>query len=249
MSGDVTRDHYDRLAEAFDENWAHSPEYVKWMADCIARRLKITGSDLVTDIGCGTGLYTRGLAERAATVVCIEPSAAMLRQVPRGGNVLAVQGSAEDLADGRIAVSHGGYDAMLLKEVLHHVADPAEVIAGLARLLKPAGRILVVMLPAKISYPLFGAALKLFEERQPDPAGIADAMRTAGLEANLTYESFPLSFPAERYLQMVRSRYMSLLSSFDNDELEAGAAEIRAAYPGELIEFTDTFAFVLGAKP
>jgi hypothetical protein len=32
---------------------------------------------------------------------------------------------------------------------------------------------LVVMLPAKISYLLFAAALKLFEELQPDPADLA----------------------------------------------------------------------------
>ncbi len=71
-------------------------------------------------------------------------------------------------------------------------------------------------------------------------------MRDAGLEAELTYESFPLVFPTERYLQMVRNRYMSLLSSFNDEQLEAGAAEIRAAHPEEEITFTDTLAFVLG---
>jgi 2-polyprenyl-3-methyl-5-hydroxy-6-metoxy-1,4-benzoquinol methylase len=30
----------------------------------------------------------------------------------------------------KAARSHDGYDAMLLKEFLHHVADPADVIAG-----------------------------------------------------------------------------------------------------------------------
>jgi hypothetical protein len=58
----------------------------------------------------------------------------------------------------------------------------------------------------------------------------------AGLRAELSYESFPLSFPAERYLLMVRNRYMSLLSSFDDAELEAKVAEIKQAHPGERIE-------------
>jgi 2-polyprenyl-3-methyl-5-hydroxy-6-metoxy-1,4-benzoquinol methylase len=248
VDGDVTRNHYDRLAATYDDNWAYSPEFVKWMTGCIVRRLRIKSGDLVADIGCGTGLYSRGLAERAATVVCVEPSAAMLAQVPRGERLMSVQASVEDVVAGRTVVSHDGYDAMLLKEVLHHVADPGEVIAGLARLLRPGGRMLVVMLPAKISYPLFAAALKLFEELQPDPADIAEAMRRAGPRTRLSYESFPLSFPAERYLFMVRNRYMSLLSSFDDVELEAGVAEIRDAHPGERIEFTDTFAFVLGTK-
>jgi len=59
-------------------------------------------------------------------------------------------------------------------------------------------------------------------------------------------KSFPLVFPAERYLQMVRSRYMSLLSYFDDAQLDAGVAEIRRAHPGGQIGFADTFAFVLG---
>jgi hypothetical protein len=137
---------------------------------------------------------------------------------------------------------------MLLKEVLHHVEDRARVVCGLARLVKPGGRMLVAMLPARITYPLFAGALKLFEEHQPDPADIATAMRDAGLTSEVTQDSFPLAFPAERYLQMVRDRYMSLLSAFGDAELEAGVAEIRRDHPGDQIEFTDTFAFVLGSK-
>jgi SAM-dependent methyltransferase len=249
VSGDVTRDHYDRLAATFDQNWAYSPQFVEWMTGCILRRLQIAPGAVAADIGCGTGLYARGLAEHAAAVVCVEPSAAMLAQVPPDERLIRVEASAEDVASGRAILPYQRYDAMLLKEVLHHVPDRAGVVCGLARLLKPGGRMLVAMLPARITYPLFADALKLFEQHQPDPAGIATAMRDAGLSAEVTQDSFPLVFAAERYLQMVRDRYMSLLSAFGDAELEAGVAEIRRDHPGEVIEFTDTFAFVLGTRP
>jgi hypothetical protein len=58
--------------------------------------------------------------------------------------------------------------------------------------------------------------------------------------------SFPLAFETERYLRMVRNRYMSLLSYFNDERLAAGVAEIRQAHAGETVEFADTFAFVLG---
>ena len=145
-----------------------------------------------------------------------------------------------------MGLPHDMCDAILLKEVLHHVGDRAAVIDGLARILRPGGRMLVIMLPTTISYPLFGAALKLFTECQPDPVDVAGEMQRAGLRAELAYDGFPLSFPTERYLQMMRNRYMSLLSAFDDEQLEAGVAEIRRAHPGERVEFTDTFAFVLG---
>jgi SAM-dependent methyltransferase len=51
----VTRDHYDRLAATYDENWAYSPAFVAWMTGAILRRLQLTGADVVADIGCGTG--------------------------------------------------------------------------------------------------------------------------------------------------------------------------------------------------
>ena len=156
MNGDVTRNHYDRLAATYDQNWAYSPEFLAWMTGCILRRLQISDGDLVADIGCGTGLYARGLADHAAAVVCAEPSAGMLAQVPRDDRLIPVAASAEDLAFGRVALPHDGYDAILLKEVLHHIDDRVAVIGGMARLLKPDGRMLVVMLPTRITYPLFG---------------------------------------------------------------------------------------------
>jgi ubiquinone/menaquinone biosynthesis C-methylase UbiE len=173
----------------------------------------------------------------------------MLGQVPADERLIPVQASAEDLSAQRVGLPHAGYDALVLKEVLHHVADRAAVISGLSRLLRPGGRMLVVMLPTSISYPLFAAALDLFTRQQPDPAEVAAAMGTAGLRVELSFESFPLVFPAERYLQMVRNRYMSLLSHFDDAQLDAGVAEIRRAHPGEQFEFADTFAFVLGTAP
>lgn len=248
MRDDVTRAHYDRLADKYDENWAYSPEFIRWMTDAILTRLHPQPADLVMDLGCGTGLYARGLAERASTVVCADPSPAMLAKLPADERLVPLHASAEDLAEGRLAPPHDGYDAILLKEVLHHVADPSRVLAGLTDLLRPGGRILVVMLPTVIDYPLFEAALKLFRERQPDPEEIATAMRRSGLRAELTYDEFPLAFSVERYTRMVRDRYMSLLSSFDDAEIEAGISEILRRHPGPELRFLDRFAFVLGTK-
>lgn len=246
MTGDCTREHYDRLAANYDENWAHSPAFLDWMSGCILRRLQLTGTEAVADIGGGTGLYARALAPHAASVVCADASAAMLAQVPATRGLVTAIATAEDVAAGRTRLSPDGFDAILLKEVLHHVADPAAVIGGLAGLLRPGGRMLVVMLPARVTYPLFAGALELFAARQPDPAVIADHMRAAGLGTSLSYETFPLSFPTGRYLQMVRNRYMSLLSSFTDAQLEAGVREIRRSHPEETISFPDTLAFIRG---
>lgn len=246
---DETQAHYDRLAPEYDQNWTYSSEFLEWMTGCIVDRLRLSSGDRVLDVGCGTGLYARRLVERTGCVVCVDPSAGMLEQVPGDPGLEAVQASAEDLASGRAVLPVDRFEAILVKEAIHHVADPAEVIEGLAGLLAPVSRLLIVMLPTSIDYPLFPAAHDRFRELQPDPEVIAAAVADVGLEVSLFYDDFPLRFPTERYLTMVRNRYLSLLSLFDDEELAAGVAEIRHRHPGPQVEFRDRFAFVLGTAP
>ncbi|MCA1702195.1 MAG: class I SAM-dependent methyltransferase [Actinobacteria bacterium] len=246
---DETQAHYDRLAPDYDQNWTYSPEFLEWMTACIVDRLRLSSDDRVLDVGCGTGLYARCLVERTGYVVCVDPSARMLEQVPDDPRLEAMQASAEDLASGRAVLPVDRFEAILVKEAIHHVADPADVIEGLAGLLAPGGRFLIVMLPTSIDYPLFPAAHDRFRELQPDPEVIVPLMGDAGLEVSLSYDDFPLRFPTERYLTMVRNRYLSLLSLFDDEELAAGIEEIRHRHPGPQVEFRDRFAFVLGTAP
>ncbi len=244
-----THAHYDRLAPLYDQNWAYSSDFLEWMSGCILARLQVKPENRVLDVGCGTGLYARRLAERTGSVVCVDPSARMLEQLPDDPRLVAVQASAEDLVVGSPLLPVDRFEAILVKEAIHHVTDRGAVINGLARLLAPGGRLLVVMLPTRIDYPLFQKARERFTELQPDPEAIATAMADAGLAEELSYDEFPLAFPIERYLGMVRNRYMSLLSTFGDDEIAAGVEEIQRRYSGKRVEFKDRFAFVLGTAP
>ena len=247
MDGE-TQAHYDRLANAYDENWAYSRKFVEWMTGRIVDRLGVEPGDRIADVGCGTGLYARGLAERAGRVVCADPSAKMLEQLPAEDAYIPVRASAEQIGSGDVRPPCDRFDAILVKEAIHHVDDRRSVLRGLAGLLAGGGRLLVVMLPTRIEYPLFAEALALFERLQPDPEDVAAFMRDAGLDVELEYASFPLSFSKARYLAMVRNRYMSLLSSFDDEQIKAGIAEIDERYPGEQLSFPDRFAFVRGVR-
>jgi len=47
---------------------------------------------------------------------------------------------------------------------------------------------------------------------------------------------------------MVRARYMSLLSTFSDSEIEKGIEETRVAHPEPVLVFPDRFEFVLGRR-
>jgi SAM-dependent methyltransferase len=248
--GDGAQAHYDRLAASYDQNWAYSPAYITWMTRCILDRAAIGPGRVVADIGCGTGLYSRQLAAAGATVICADPSQSMLDQLPGDPALVPVRASAEEIAERRVALPAQRLDAVVIKEAVHHVpaSDRRAVLNGLADLLAPGGRIVIAMLPAQISYPLFSAALQRFESLQPDPADIAAVLSDAGLETELSYDSYTLTLEKDRYLSMVRDRYMSLLASFTDAELERGITEIRERFPGDRLEFADRFAFICGIR-
>ncbi len=96
----------------------------------------------VGDLGCGTGQASEALAPFVARVVAVDASADMLdaarlrlRDVT---NVEFRRGGLEHLP-----LADGSLDAACVVLVLHHVAEPARVLAEAARVLKPGGRLLV----------------------------------------------------------------------------------------------------------
>ncbi|TDC21847.1 methyltransferase domain-containing protein [Streptomyces sp. 8K308] len=252
MVGRDMRDHYQRLAGAYDDNWAYSPAFVGWMSGQIAEALSLTADDRIADIGCGTGLFAKRIASTLRPrhrMLCVDPAPAMLAQLGDDAErLLPLVASAEDIAERKVSLPYDALDAMWLKESVHHVKDPARTLTGLAELLAPGGRLLVAMLPTTIEYPLFAEALRRYEALQPDPARIAEHLADAGLRTTLGHVEHELRLDTERYLAMVRARYMSVLSTFSDAEIEAGIAEIRARHPGREVVFPDRFAFVLGVR-
>lgn len=245
--------HYDELAAEYDEHWVYGPDYIPWMSAQIASALRLTDTDRIADIGCGTGLFAREVAHQIRPhhpILCVDPSEAMLTQIgtPPPAGLAPLVASAEDIADQRTRLPFDRLDAMWLKESVHHLDDPAHTLRGLADQLAPGGRMLVVMLPATIKYPLFKKALARFEALQPDPAGIRGHLAAAGLSASISHVDHELRIDRDKYLGMVRSRYMSLLSTFSDSEIERGIEEMRISHSEPVLVFPDRFAFVLGQR-
>jgi ArsR family transcriptional regulator len=97
----------------------------------------------VGDLGCGTGELTATLAPFVARVIAVDQSRAMLAaaraRLRDHANVELRHGDLEALP-----VADGELDAAVLLLVLPYVAEPAQANAEASRVLKPAGRLLVV---------------------------------------------------------------------------------------------------------
>jgi demethylmenaquinone methyltransferase/2-methoxy-6-polyprenyl-1,4-benzoquinol methylase/ArsR family transcriptional regulator len=99
----------------------------------------------VLDLGTGTGRMLELVAPCAERAVGIDQSPAMLNvaraHLERAGlrNVQLRQGDIYALP-----VERGGYDLVIIHQVLHYLDDPARAVREAARALRPGGRLLIV---------------------------------------------------------------------------------------------------------
>jgi ubiquinone/menaquinone biosynthesis C-methylase UbiE len=195
------RRNQERLAKVYDDEVY--PLYAQRFADMLLRALGPRAGAAVLEVGCGAGALTTEL----------------LRKLDRESRILAVDGSAAliERARARVATEHPGrrvffrqhdpevklpfddetQDLVVANLVLGDVAQPAAVLADLARVARPGGQVVVtVPLRGTWAEPLdlfrevlvrLGRkdglqALDAYLAAQPEGESMARALEAAGLE-------------------------------------------------------------------
>lgn len=114
----------------------------------IARALELRPGDVVADVGAGDGRYAIALAAvvgPAGRVFATELDDDALGEIrenvadARAANVTVLQGAAD-----ATNLPPGCCDAVLMRDVYHHLTAPAAIDASVLAALKPGGRFLVI---------------------------------------------------------------------------------------------------------
>jgi ubiquinone/menaquinone biosynthesis C-methylase UbiE len=130
---------YARAAKRYDEKWAF---YVDATTRETSRRMPMTPTARVLDVGCGTGeLLMRLRAKYADAVLAgLDPVAEMLAVAKD-----KLSGK-EDLRIGyadSLPWQSGSFDVAVSCNMFHYIAHPREALQEMARVLRPGGSLVL----------------------------------------------------------------------------------------------------------
>jgi SAM-dependent methyltransferase len=225
---------YDRVAARYQAGRALSTEVLGRWATAV-RPFLPPGRLRIVDVGAGTGIFSAAWPSwTSATVVAVEPSAAMAGAARRAGamddrGVWFVRSVAESLP-----LRSGGADVAWVSTALHHFADVHRAVAELARVLRPGGRVLVrtyVLGRTEIGWLTAFPGRDKWEARCHTTEELRAIFAPHGLELSEIRDVFEWTesnAEAADWVEQMRDAD-SLLTALTDDEIAAGVSALRSA--------------------
>lgn len=177
---------FDSRADKFNKlDWATDNSYL----DLVVEVAKLEKTDVVLDVGTGTGLVARAVEPHVAKVIGLDISPEMLKRNPYE-SILA---DARDMRvdDGKGRILDNQFDKVIARMVFHHIIHGAEEAAVQCHgVLKPGGLfVLSEGIPPRASLAdWYTQMFSIKEERLTFlPADLVHLLRIAGFKEIKTY--------------------------------------------------------------
>jgi SAM-dependent methyltransferase len=124
------RDKADQWSPA---SYAANARFVSDLGEPVVDWLAPEPGERILDVGCGDGALSQRIAERGASVLGVDASSSMVAAAREAGLNARV-------LDGEALTFEGEFDGVFSNAALHWMTDPAAVMAGIRKALRPAGR-------------------------------------------------------------------------------------------------------------
>ena len=171
----------ERFADRAADYVAGRPSYPVAALDALFDGMGDARDVFAVDLGAGTGISSRLLAERGAQVLAVEPNQAMREAAEPHPRVEWIAGTAE-----WTGLEEASVDLVAAFQAFHWF-DPAKALREMVRILRPGGRAAVVYNERDESDPFTAAYGGLVRRYQTDET---ERRRTEGLEAFAAFEGW-----------------------------------------------------------
>jgi SAM-dependent methyltransferase len=222
---------YSRQARTYDETRSASPSVLGPLREALRGA---PGRRLV-DVGGGTGNYSLALRAEGWEPLVVDRQPEMLARAAAKG-LETLEADAQ-----RLPLDDASADAVMLVSMLHHVEDPAAALAEARRILRPGGRLALMVFTredvAAMWLPDYFPSTRAWTDESHSTLAELEALLPGARRIPVTYtdlEDGSLAALAGHPEKMADPRWHRQTSYFDRlardhaDELRTGLERLRA---------------------
>ena len=220
-----------------NQTWLSSKNYIYQFNRFLNKRVRFNKNTKILDIGCGRANIISNLQKRQK-----------FKEKPIGLDIIKNKGVKKNIIFKKIdgynylKRKNEKYDLILFKQTIHFFSSSKmKALLDIAKKrLKKGGKILIFSL--KTTNNKIPCFKKMKQKLDGSLKRDKKLFKIIKKKLKGTYESyfnFKVNISKQKYLKMVKSRYISCLLDLNNDEISKGVSELRSKYKNQ-IKFTDT---------
>jgi ubiquinone/menaquinone biosynthesis C-methylase UbiE len=225
-----------RLRNWDNKTWLSSNSYISQFNKFLKTKINLNKNSKILDIGCGRANIISALQKKYK-----------FKNIAIGIDVIANKNVKKNLIFKKIDAlkylkKQEKYDLILIKQTIHFFTKKKlDKLLNLSKNnLNPRGKILIFSLKTKDNQiPCFKKMKKNLEKSLKRDDILFKLIKKNLKKISCTNFNFEVNISKQKYLGMIRGRYISCLLNMSNKEIKLGISEIKSKYKNQ-IKFTDT---------
>ena len=219
-----------------NKTWLSSKSYIFHFNKFLKTKINLNKNSKILDIGCGRANIISALQKKYK-----------FKNKPIGIDVIANKGIKKNILFKRVDAlkylkKQKKYDLIIIKQTIHFFSKTnLNNLLNLAKKsLNPKGNILIFSLKTKNNQiPCFKKMKKNLEKSLKRDENLFKLIKKNLKKISHTNFNFKVNISKQKYIRMIRERYISCLLNMSNREVKLGISEIKSKYKNQ-IKFTDT---------
>ena len=215
-----------------NKTWLSSQRYILSFNRFILKQIKLDRNSRILDIGCGRGKIISNLSNKLK-----------LHNKPIGLDIEDHKNKSKKIlfkkSDGLsfLLKTKTTFDLILIKQTIHLLKkNQIKTILTICKnKLNPKGKILILSLdPKKNEIPTFGLMKKKLQQSLKRDEILFQLIKKYNPNLTIKKFIFYVKISKNKYLQMIKNRYISTLLNFTEKQIKNGLNEIDSKYKKKL---------------
>ena len=219
-----------------NRTWLSSKSYISQFNRFLKKKINLNKNSKILDIGCGRANIISALQKKYK-----------FKNKPIGIDIVANKEVKKNIIFKKIGAlkylkKKEKYDLILIKQTIHFFSKSnLNLLLNLAKKsLNNKGKILIFSLKTNDNKtPCFKKMRKDLEKSLKRDEVLFKIIKKNLKKVSYTYFNFKVNISKQKYIRLIRERYISCLLNMSSKEINLGISEIKLKYKNQ-IKFTDT---------